>query len=237
MQTCDFSRSFITFVTKNRTNNARIQVESWCKIIDQETGISENYYLVASCKGEDTYGKGRLFFVPNYDFCMIYSSKDFMIVRTYHNSELNNKTVGDNKGHFLDVHFHIKMVEGNIIEDINEIIKFTLANYPLNGRTEISDDSGKIHAIIEFPIKTMNVNDQALMYQIDTGPILLPNFESKKERMVERFDLAYIAYNRTDEAYFVILEPTPIKDNSPNKVSHYSKVFGTKAKNLIMTLE
>lgn len=236
MKTCDFSRSFITFVTKNHTNNARIQVESRCEIVDQERGNSETYYLVASCKGEDTYGKGMLFFVPNYDFCMIYSSNDFMIIRTYHNAELDNRTVGDNRGHFLDVHFHIKMIEGNIIDNVDEIVKFTLANYPLNGRTEISDDSGKLRAIIEFPIKTMNVNDQTLMYQVDTGPILLPNFESKKERMVERFDLAYIAYNRTDEAYFVVLEPTPIKDGSPDKVSHYSKVFGTKAKNSIIAL-
>ncbi len=234
MQTCDFSRSFITFVTNNRTNNARIQVESLCKIIDQETGKSENYYLVASCKGEDTYGKGRLFLVPNYDFCMIYSSKDFMIIRSYHNAELDNTTVGDNKGHFLDVHFHIKMVECDKTDDVNKIIKATFANCPLNGRTEITDNSGKYHAIIEFPIKTMNVNDQSMMYQVDTGPILLPNFESKKERMVERFNLAYIAYNKSDEAYFVVLEPTPIRDNSSDKVSHYSMVFGTKSKNSII---
>jgi len=112
MQTCDFSRSFVTFVTKNRTNNARIQVESRCEIFQHEIGRTETYYLVASCKGEDTYGKGRLFLVPSYDFCMIYSSKDFMIIRTHGNAELNNITIGDNQGHFLDVHFHIKMVDG-----------------------------------------------------------------------------------------------------------------------------
>ncbi|HGE69202.1 TPA: hypothetical protein ENX78_00105 [Candidatus Poribacteria bacterium] len=237
MQTCDFSRSFITFTTKNRTNNARIQVESRCEITDQDTGKSETYYLVASCKGEDTYGKGRLFFVPNYDFCMIYSSKDFIIIRTYHNAELNNITVGDNKGHFLDVHFHIKMTEADIVDDNNEIVKATLSNYPINGRTEICDNHAKIHATIEFPIKTMNVNDQTLMYQVDTGPILLPNFESKKDRMVECFDLAYIAYNRSDEAHFVVLEPTPIKEVSSDKVSHYSKVLSAKAKNSIIVIK
>ena len=237
MQTCDFSRSFVTFVTKNRTNNARIQVESRCEIFNQETGETETYYLVASCKGEDTYGKGRLFLVPSYDFCMIYSSKDFMIIRTHGNAELNNITIGDNQGYFLDVHFHIKMVEADTINENNEIVKATLDNYQLNGRTEITDDSGKIRAIIEFPIKTMNVNDQVIMYQVDTGPILLPNFESKKDRMVARFDLAYVAYNRTDEAYFAILEPTPIKENSPDMVSHYSRVFRSDAKNSILFLE
>ena len=236
MRTCDFSRSFITFVTKNRTNNARIQVESRCEIFKQETGKTETYYLVSSCKGEDTYGKGRLFLVPNYDFCMIYSSNDFMIIRTHGNAELNNITIGDNQEHFLDVNFHIKMVESDIIYENSEIVKATLDNYPLNGRTEITDNSGKIRAIIEFPIKTMNVNDQTVMYQVDTGPILLPNFELKKERMVECFNLPYVAYNRTDEAYFVVLEPTPIKENSSEMVSHYSRVFRSDAKNSILVL-
>jgi len=83
----------------------------------------------------------------------------------------------------------------------------------------------------------MNVNDQAFMYQVDTGPILLPNFESKKERMIERFDLAYIAYNQMNEAYFVILEPTPIKENSSDMVSHYSRVIRLNANNFVLSLD
>lgn len=101
MESCDFSRSFITFLTKNRSNNARIQVEARCEITDRKTGESESYYLVASCKGEDTYGEGCLFLQPSYDFCMIYSSKDFMIIRTYVNADQNNVTIGDNRGYFL----------------------------------------------------------------------------------------------------------------------------------------
>ena len=235
-ETCDFSRSFITFVTKNRTNNARIQVEARCEILDQENGTKENYYLVASCKGEDTYGKGCLFLVPNYDFCMIYSSRDFMIIRTHGNAELNNTTVGDNQGHFLDVNFHIKMVDAEILEENEKIVQATLSNRLLNGCTEIIDKTGRFRAMIEFPIKTMNVNDISMMYQVDTGPILLPDFTSTKERIVECFNLAYVAYNRPNEAYFVILEPTPIKDGSKDKVSHYSRVTRFDAKNLVVAL-
>ncbi len=233
-ETCDFSRSFITFVTKNRTNNARIQVEARCEMLDQENGTKENYYLVASCKGEDTYGKGCLFLVPNYDFCMLYSSKDFMIIRTHGNAELNNTTVGDNQGHFLDVNFHIKMIDAEVLGENEKIIQATLSNRLLNGRTEITDKTGRFLATIEFPIKTMNVNDISMMYQIDTGPILLPDFASTKERIVERFNLAYIAYNQPNEAYFVILEPTLIKDGSKDKVSHYSKVTRFDVKNLVL---
>lgn len=234
METCDFSRSFITFVTQNKTNNARIQVESRCIIADKQSGNKETYYLVASCKGEDTYGNGRLFLMPNYDFCMIYSSTDFMIIRTHGNAELNNTTVGDNHGHFLDVHFNIKLAEDKILESNDAIVKATLENRILNGRTEIWND--KYSAIIDFPIKTMNVNDVKIMYQVDTGPVLLPDFASTKERFVERFNLAYVAYNKPDEAYFVIQEPTPIEDRSEYKASHYSKIIRFDASNSIIEL-
>ena len=236
MKSCDFSRSFITFITKNRGNNARIQVESKCKILDNKSGESECYYLVASCKGEDTYGKGRLFLVPSYDFCMIYSSKDFMIIRTHYNAERDNTTVGDNRGHFLDVAFHIKMAEAEILQNNSSIVQATLENMVLNGLTEINDESGRYKATIEFPIKTMNVNDIEVMYQVDTGPVLLPDFTSTKERMVERFRLAYVAYNRVDEAYFVVQEPTPITDNSMDKLSFYSEVIRKDSHNSVLAL-
>ncbi|MFC1717135.1 hypothetical protein ACFL6S_25960 [Candidatus Poribacteria bacterium] len=237
MESCDFSRSFITFMTKDRSNNARIQVEAWCVVLDKETGASENYYLVASCKGEDTYGEGCLFLVPGYDFCMVYSAADFMIIRTHANAERDNTTVGDNRGHFLDVHFHIEMVDAKVLESNEEIVQATLDNRILNGRSEIADESGRYNATLEFPIKTMNVNDINNAYQVDTGPILLPDFTSSKGRMVERFQLAFVAYNQEDEAYFVIQEPVPIIEGSSEKVSHYSKVVRMDAQNAVIALQ
>ena len=234
MKNCDFSQSFITFVIKNRSNNARIQVEARCEMLDQKTGESEDYYLVASCKSEDTYGKGCLFLVPNYDFCMVYSSTDFMIIRTHANVERDNTTIGDNRGYFLDVNFHIQMTGAEVLESNEEIVQATLANRILNGRTEITDEAGRYRATLEFPIKTMNVNGISNAYQVDTGPIPLPDFTSSKERMVERFQLAFVAYNRADEAYFVIQEPTPIAANSSQKVSHYSKVVRADARNMVL---
>ncbi|MBM3211374.1 hypothetical protein FJZ33_04075 [Candidatus Poribacteria bacterium] len=230
METCDFSRSFITFITKNRANNARIQVEARCILVDQEAKTSEDYYLVASCKGEDTYGKGILFLIPSYDFCMIYSSNDFMIIRTYLNAERDNTTVGNNRVHFLDVKFHIKLMEGQALENNKDIVKATLDNLILNGRCEL--ESERYKAILEFPIKTMNVNDINNTYQVDTGPILLPDFSSKKERIVECFKLAYLAFNKPDDSYFVIQEPTSI---GSEKVSYYSRVMNFKTKNIIIS--
>ena len=167
---------------------------------------------------------------------MIYSSADFMIIRTHDNAERDNTTVGDNRGHFLDVHFHIRMADAVVLKDAKAIVQATLDNRILNGRTEISDEAGRYLATLEFPIKTMNVNDINVMYQIDTGPILLPDFTPSKERMVERFQLAFVAYNRTDEVYFVIQELISIAEGSSKKVSHYSKVVRMDANNMVIAL-
>ncbi|UCH35698.1 MAG: hypothetical protein JSV65_04935, partial [Armatimonadota bacterium] len=206
MQTCDFSRSFVTFVTPGRSNNARIQVEARCTITDDRENAAQDYYLVASCKGEDTYGTGVLFLDPSYDFCGIFSAQEFILIRVGVPYEVNN-TVAANAERFDDVRIDVRMQAAEVLEADEEIVRATLANRVLNGRVEVSDEAGRHRASIEFPIKTMNVNDIRNIYQVDTGPILLPDFASRKQRMVERFQLAFVAYNRGDEAYFVIQEP------------------------------
>ena len=91
-------------------------------------------------------------------------------------------------------------------------------------------------AAIEFPVKTMNVNDIRNMYQVDTGPIPLPDFEMKAERMVERFQLAFVAYNRPEEAYFIIQGPVPALPGRPEspRVCDYSRIVRTDAKNSVL---
>ncbi|UCH33116.1 MAG: hypothetical protein JSV65_11005, partial [Armatimonadota bacterium] len=74
------------------------------------------------------------------------------------------------------------------------------------------------------------------IYQVDTGPILLPDFASRKQRMVERFQLAFVAYNRGDEAYFVIQEPIVAEPGQPEglRVMHYSRIVRMATKNSVI---
>jgi len=237
METCDFSRSFVTFVTRERANNARIQVEARCALTDVRDGSSEDYFLVASCKGEDTYGSGVLFLEPSYDFCGIFSAREFILIRAgvpYHARD----TVGANRDLFDDVLFYIRTVEAEALDTNEAIVQATLANRVINGRVEIADPTGRYRASIEFPIKTMNVNDIRNVYQVDTGPVLVPDFASSRERMVERFDLAYVAYNTPDEAYFVIQEPIAIDPQQPDgpMVSHYSRIVRMATRNSLLAM-
>ena len=159
MKSCDFSRSFATFEASGSGNNARIQVEARCDLLDLKTGESENHYPVASCKGEDTHEKGCLFLSPSYNLGMIYSSTDFVILCTHVPADSDNTTVGDNGGDFLDVQFHISMVHAEALENARNVVQAAFASRVLGGRTEISDDEGRHRAVLEFPIRTMNVTD------------------------------------------------------------------------------
>lgn len=237
MKSCDFSRSFVTFVTPKRGNNARIQVEARCTLTDVQQGASEDFYLVASCKAEDTYGPGALFRDPNYDFCAIFSKKEHHIIRAGVPYE-NQDSIGDNQGRFEDVLFDIKWAAATVLSTNDKIVKATLAGKVINGRTEIADPTGRYRAEIEFPVKTMNVNDIRTMYQVDTGPILLPDFQVKAERAIERFLLAFVAYKSPGEAYFILQRPIPAVPGQAGgaKVAHYSEIVRIETRNSILAL-
>ena len=66
-------------------------------------------------------------------------------------------------------------------------------------------------AIIECPVKTMNMDEQADIYQVDTGMVLFPDLSKRCDRQkIETFSLAFVAFNAPHFADFVIEKPTPI---------------------------
>ena len=74
MNPYDYSRSFVTFVTPNRANNARLQIQSRCILTDTESFETKEYCFYASCKSEATFAKKNLFYDKNYDFCGIFET-------------------------------------------------------------------------------------------------------------------------------------------------------------------
>lgn len=238
MNTYDFNRSFVTFVTRNYSNQARIQIEAICHLTDRAKGTTEAYYLVASCKGEDTYGAGVLFYDPNYDFSAIFSATDYFILRVGVPYGSRQNSAGHIADFFEEVHIAPHRLDGELLSTQEAIVAATLANRPLVGQSELADPAGRYHATITYPIKTMNVNDRRNIFQIDTGPILLPDFGSQAALPVERFHWAYVAFSKPDEAYFVLQAPTSVVPNQPDspQVSHYSRIIGQAAKNRVIAL-
>lgn len=247
----DFSRSFVTFVTRGRGNNARIQVESRCVLTDKDKGTTEEYFLLASCKSEDTYGRGDLFTNPNYDFSAIFSRKDYRLIRQHASASDNNPTAGVIADFFDDVVFHIQPARRvQVLPRNAAIIKATLQNRMLIGRSELTLKNGSLHAVIDYPVKTINVNDSRGLFQVDTGPLLYPNPDLPHTRPVELFEHAFVAYKTFDRAEFIALAPTFILAAAKNpadkerflpwksllSVNHYSATRKLAARNTLMAI-
>lgn len=236
MNVYDYGRSFVTFVTHGRGNNARLQVESVCTLHDGQTGKTTDYVFFASCKSEDTFAAKGLFYEDNYDFCGIFSNEEFVIFRTRSTHTDGFREEGLWRDRFEDVRFDLVEVEGEVLGTNREIVQASLDCVPLIGRVELEE--GALKAVLAFPIKTMNANDIEDMYQVDTGPLPFPNFAADVDLHVKRLSPAYVAYNAPDFADFVVQQPVPVvvEDAEVAKVTHYSNPMGLKAKTQVIAV-
>jgi|LSQX01.1.fsa_nt_gb hypothetical protein len=232
----DFSRSFATFTTKGRTNNARIQAEAICELRG-----GDRYVLVASCKSEDTYAERNLFKQPNYDFCAIFGPEQYCIVRVGLPVTAAWLESGLSADRFEEVRVDLVQAEAEPCAAPRAIVEATLNNRPLVGRTVLSDEAGETLASLDYPIKTMNVNEPEhspsgdWIFQVDTGPILVPAERSRGNLEVEGLELAFIAWNAPDWAELVVLEPTRL-GHTDDCAGHYSRVRVVSARNEVLAL-
>jgi len=238
-QIVDYAASYVTFVTPGRGNLARLQIESRCMLLDENGELVEEFFQFASCKSENTYAAENLFQDPNYDFSGIFSREHFVIFRAHAPYSDIYAQRSDVRPRFEDLLFQIRAARGvQVLVENPAIVAATLKGLPLVGRTEIHDEASGGRAIIEYPVKTMNVNDLKNMYQVDTGPLAFPDFTAAAERPIDRMELAYVAHNRPDEAYFIVQRPTPIVVDEAEvcDVCHYSDIRHLPAENTLMSL-
>ena len=96
-----------------------------------------------------------------------------------------------------------------------------------------------MRAIIEYPVKTININDERDIYQVDTGPVAWPDLSRRCERNVEAISLAFVAFNVPHFADFVIEAPTPIVEGGREvcRVHHYSRRVSLAARNRLFCVE
>ncbi len=120
-----------------------------------------------------------------------------------------------------------------------DIHEATAKALPLVAQTEISQAKTGLRAIIEFPVKTINIRDEEPTYQVDTGPVAFPDLSQRYDRWAEALSLAFVAFNAPHFADFVIEDETPIiQDNQElTRVHHYSRILSLPANNRVFAIE
>ena len=258
IQMIDFSRSFLTFrIDTDRKppgtvshrppyslNNARIQLECCCDVTQKVTGQTNRFVLGASCKTERVGVDQDIWTEPNADFVPIFSDDGFLNLKTYSRAGIDvelyppgsGRQTDRQSGRHEDVfdRTRIDIVErpGEVLTSAEALVGATRERLPLNARTRIETD--RYVAVLEYPVKTMNANERDQIYQTDTGPLLLPDFDADPEAMLSRFELAFAAFNSPNWIEFLVRVPTPVSEDI--NVYHYSQPVRFEARNEVTVL-
>jgi hypothetical protein len=256
MKTIDFSRSFLTFridTTKKppktashkppfSLNNARIQIECRCCVTEKQLGETQTFVLGASCKTERVGVDRDIWLQPNADFAPIFSADEFMHIKTYAkcgieadlyppgSGKQSDRQSGEIADAFDNVRIDVVDCEGGLLPSADEIVRATLANQRLVARTDIETE--RYSATIEYPVKTMNANERDMIYQTDTGPVLLPDLARDPRAMLKHCELAFAAFNCPHWVEFLVRAPTTAGENV--SVHHYHRPVRFGARNQVI---
>lgn len=249
---CNFQASFMTWDFPPRPdprpyarhncplgNKARIQLDAIIDVVNEETNRSERFVLIAPCRAEWVYAEDRLFQIPSREYRNIYSlTKERSMGRgiTSDGGRTHGHPVSDT---FRSLAIDLALfAQSRVHKTPAEINAAIAANLPLVGRTTIRDPNRRERYLLEYPIKTMNFRPENGSFQVDTGPLLVPDFECPEAEPIDRLEMAHIAYNRLDRAEFIFRRPTPISDENGVelcRVLHYSEAREHPAGTLILS--
>ncbi len=234
----DYGRSFLQ--GKWAENRVRFWVESRTRILDPQSPSPIDYYQCASCKSENTFAPKDLFHKENYDFLPIFGPVDGVIFRrkAFLNTDYRQirKSAEMWEGQLYKL---VRPRKVRLLRSNREIREATSSGVPIVAQTEIADSRTGLRAIIEFPVKTMNIHDTRDLYQVDSGPVALPDLSRRYPRPAESLSLAFVAFNAPSSVDFVIESPTPITESGREltRVHHYSRLESLPAANRLFACE
>ncbi|HJY85989.1 MAG TPA: hypothetical protein VKE24_04050 [Candidatus Acidoferrales bacterium] len=237
MQPIDYGLSFIC--NTSPANAVRFWIESRTRLIDTQAGTTIDFYQCASCKSEHTFAEKNLLQKDNYDFLPILGDGHWLIfrrpARVWERYRQVSKAEDIWGKPVLKLRPPAKITSLDTWEKIRDA---TAAGVPIVTQTELASEQSGLRAVIEAPTKTMNISLQRKMYQVDTGPVAFPDLSKRFQHPIECLSLAFVVFNASHFADFVIEQPTPVlqEGKQTTKTYHYSNPFSLPAKNRLFAL-
>ena len=178
-------------------NNVRINIECFAELYEKSTSRKQSYFVGSSCKTERVGVVQDFWTDPNADYLPIFSKQNYLIIKTFEHSQVSVplyppslgvqpiRQYGSIEDNFSSFKTIINQSKARSITDYGKIIDLTFEGVPLNAITEIENE--KYRFLIQYPIKTINVNEEVKMIQPDTGPILFSDLNHDFEIIMENF--------------------------------------------------
>ena len=255
----DYAHSYMWPYT-TRIDAVRVAIESRTIVYDDVAGTATAYYLGASCKSEDTYGVRKdysedgfkpgantLFYDPNYDFTWIIGGRSSVIFRRKLDPQGYREVDADTMDNWGELGLQLWPAASAYeipVDRFEPAMRATEAGHTLVAQTEISDPATGLRAVIEYPVKTMNVSRDGFpdkngqsVWQIDTGRVGVPDLSKRYTPAIRAFSLGFVAVisRHPTAADFVLEQLTPLPPpNDAVRVLHYSKPFSLRSKNRLV---
>ena len=233
----DYGRSFICNTASG--NSVRFWIESRTILYDDNDDTTLVIYQCGSCKGEHTFAKQDLLIQDNYDFMPIYGGEDMLLLRRHaqaRDTYREVRKVGTGWGDpIMRLHYGTTVNELRTFEEIRDV---TATDTPLAAQTEITNKESGLRCLMEYPIKTMNINIDESIWQVDTGPVAFPDLTKQFDPPVASIRLAFAVFNAAHFCDFVIEQPTSIVRDEQDlcKVYHYSDPVSFPATNRVLSV-
>ena len=217
-------------------------IECFAELYEKATSRKQSYFVGSSCKTERVGVVQDFWTDPNADYLPIFSKQNYLIIKTFEHSQVSVplyppslgvqpiRQYGSIEDNFSSFKTIINQSKARTITDYGKIIDLTFEGVPLNAITEIENE--KYRFLIQYPIKTINVNEEVKMVQPDTGPILFSDLNHDYEMIMENLELAFIAWNKTDYSEFLVRKEKKL--NQEFSVYHYHEVKKMKVINSII---
>ena len=220
-------------------NNVRFNLAARAVITHKASGRVYDYVLSPSCKSEQVWVKRDVWHQPNADMCMLAGADEFLVQKLWDKADKGimlfpaslgvqpERQLGDPKEAFDRFSINIVKRSGRVLEDTDAILAALESDVPVVSQTEYEEAGHQV--LLEYPVRCVNFSERERYYQVDTGPILLPDFSREYKSLLEACRLAYIAHNSPEWAEAIVCVPTPLTDDL--KVHHYSqsvRIEGTR---------
>lgn len=257
----DFYRSFVTFrmdllKTVPRTvsqkppftlNNSRFLLECRCRMKTAHSAEPVDYVLSRSCKAEQVHVKENIWHDPAADMCLVASAEHFLVLKSWDRNnrgvmlnppslgEQPERQVGLNSECFTELRIDIREVRGTLMSTTEQIVTAVLNNRCLVSQSEFTLPDGTT-VLLEYPVNCVNASEREQFYQVDTGPVLIPDLTAfDGQHPISMLRMAFMAHNTLGCTELLMNVPTPLGQGI--SVNHYSQVVAVRAVNRMIAVD
>ncbi len=185
--------------------HVRIGYDAMCTIQSGAGTSPVEIFLLQPCLAEYTIAERNLFQVPSQEFRVAFSRTHQILIASRPRGEPEPVEATPHAGRFAYARFTTHVVDGGrVAADVADVMQAVQANHVLNARTTYEDSARGLVVTLEYPIRTINIESTKGQFQIDTGPLTLPDLETWDGSGVSRVFLAHAAFSEWARTEFIV---------------------------------